>query len=108
MLGFLRTVNPEVLTKPKTLSQAIAEGARLRPQAYESFVDGNRSCALMSAYEATTGRRGNNISGLLFVPWYLSVKYHVPLSIIADIVDMNDGAKASREAIACEVKRRGF
>ena len=91
------------------LSEAIREGAKLRPQGFDAFFqtkdDGVRcSCALGAAFEAMTGMddywAGDHTLRELFPT--------VPVDVFTNITAMNDASLLSREEIADQVEAWGY
>lgn len=96
------------------LSQAIREGATLRPQAFDSFFDGDCSCALGAAAEAVgandemTPRQilrllENHWPGLLVVEGDVRVQ----TKLYCKITRLNDIEKRTREEIADILEKEG-
>lgn len=102
-----------------SFSEAIREGAKLRPQVYHRMTDRSGTCALGAGYEAVyRSLHGMDCTPLEFLYSYLknagacpvphcraAVKTHgveadAPPSIADLIVHLNDDHKWTREAIA--------
>jgi hypothetical protein len=99
------------------LSEAIREGAKLRPQAFGSYFNKNgRSCALGAAYEACTGEKNIDLSNPTFwnaYPELLEMQrvdspYESFSYLKSAILYLNDRAKWTREQIADFVEQQGF
>lgn len=97
------------------LSEAIREGALLRPQAYgvaaEDYGGCICTCALGAAYEVMFGY----LFGLDELPaghphyiyyWYEDAG--VPRALVSEVIDRNDTWHQSREEIADWVQEQGF
>ena len=102
----------EAPAKVLKLSEAIRIGAKLRPQSFGSFFDGEATCAIGAAFEARSGypsRDPNKI--VVVVPEALSLYrgIHVGLSDIGlKIVQRNDYLDATREEIADWLEAQGY
>jgi hypothetical protein len=98
----LRFEQQKQITK---LSQAIREGAKLRPQCTKYFFGGGGSCAFGAAYEAITGYKlpeysTNGVEVLKRVPNYGG-------DLSCEIVRWNDSGM-TREAIADKLEALGY
>ena len=97
------------------LSEAIRQGAAIRPQAYRDYCTrlpdgGYATCALGAAYEALTGQLPPSAYGPVdHVDLFLRGKYGEAYSIRRDaIVECNDEDRLSREEIAAQLEARGL
>lgn len=88
------------------LSQAIRVGAKLRGQCRHALFDQGRSCALGAAYEALTGN--TEPVGTANVAWFLERKFRVPMPVLVQVTDYNDGLFWSRERIAEWLEAQGY
>ena len=99
------------------LSEAIREGAKLRPQAYRDYFKEGGSCALGAAYEITHGQFEFQIGGSISVQLdndfpALNAPYvdHVlgEITIRHAITTRNDNLHWTREQIADWLEAQGF
>ena len=83
------------------LSEAIREGAKLRPQCYGAFFRNGRSCALGAAYEYLTGDNDPCKCELTLISRYGT-------DIRNRVIYMNDGGLLTRERIADMLEEEGL
>lgn len=94
------------------LSQAIRNGAKLKPeQAFKRFFDGNGSCALGAAADATgygSAPAGQIIGVALHLQRRFPVLTENDHALFLEIRDRNDRFKETREQIADSLEARGL
>lgn len=89
------------------LSQAIREGAKLRPQGFHGVMgqlEAGTSCAMLAAYEAENGYPTGDFDSMDLRQWRL--KRWGEDSVL--VVGWNDGARLTREAIAEKLELQGL
>lgn len=96
----------EPQVKPMKLSEAIREGAKLRPQYFGADYFGNGgSCALGAAYEAVTGHGHYYADD---APTIEDLFPSLTVELEMEIWDKNDQECLSREQIADWLEARGY
>lgn len=116
MIGVLdapRIVDVPSEAQPMKLSEAIREGAKLRPQCRENYFSDEGSCALGAAMEAITGSASRSAMSVCDLSDKYLTHFDHPASdrraeLFTIIVQLNDDFRWTREQIADWVAEQGL
>lgn len=92
--------------KIKTLSQAIRLGSTFRPQGFDCFFQGGRTCAIGAAAEALYGEDGlDSVADKLDD---IKARFQVNQDLLHQVYNRNDAHGQTREQIADWLQTQGL